>query len=479
MEWKEIRLLRKELERFLQGFDGCFARSEGRGHLRTYVRGQLSNLRRKSVEPIADHAGVPPRTLQDFLATHTWDHERAIDSLQQHVAEHFHDDHALGVIDGTSFPKDGDQTPGVQWQYCGATGKIDNCVVTVHLCYALPSETFRCTLDSRLYLPRSWLDNSDRCQAAGIPQELPYRSTGQIALTLLRRALRNGVRFGYLTFDEDFGKAPAFLETLHAWGQRYVAEVPISFRGWLLEPTVLQRGRQGGKGRPLKYPRLSVKSTPDNRVDRLCRYSYPMRDQPWETFHVKDSHKGPIVWRAKAARFRMKLPHPDGGRKGSGHGLPSCPLWLIIAQNVLTQEIKYFLSNAPPGTPLEELLRVAFSRWHIERCFQDEKSFLGMDHFECRRYQAIRRHLVLTAISHLFLAQTRLEQMRRGEKGSELSPASPSRRCLDSRGSHAPVGPREVSAPRVVLHPTNADSQPQGCQVTPTSQVQTTTGDGN
>lgn len=321
-------------------------------------------------------------------------------------------------------------------------GKIGNCVMSVHLGYALPSETFRCTLDSQLYLPRSWLNDSDRCQAAGIPETLPYRSTWRIALDLVRRALRNGVRFGYLTFDENFGKAPAFLETLHGWGQQYVAEVPSSFRGWLLEPTVLQKGRHQSKGRPLKYPRLSVKSTPDNRVDRLCRYSYLMRDQAWETFHVKDGQKGPIVWRAKAARFRMKLPHPDGGRKGTGYGLPSCPLWLIVARNVLTGEIKYFVSNAPAGTPLEELLRVAFSRWHIERCFQDEKSFLGMDHFECRRYQAIRRHLVLTAISHLFLAQTRLEQMRRGEKPSELSPASQSRRCLRCHPIHA-TGPTQ------------------------------------
>jgi len=442
MEWQEIRLLRKQLEGFLRGFDGCFARSEGRGHLRTYVRGQLSDLPRKSVEPIADHAGIPPRTLQDFLAAHTWDHERAIDCLQQHVAEHFHDDHAVGVIDETGFPKDGNQTAGVQRQYCGAMGKIGNCVMSVHLGYALPSETFRCTLDSQLYLPRSWLNDSDRCQAAGIPETLPYRSTWRIALDLVRRALRNGVRFGYLTFDENFGKAPAFLETLHGWGQQYVAEVPSSFRGWLLEPTVLQKGRHQSKGRPLKYPRLSVKSTPDNRVDRLCRYSYLMRDQAWETFHVKDGQKGPILWRAKAARFRMKLPHPDGGRKGTGYGLPSCPLWLIVARNVLTGEIKYFVSNAPAGTPLEELLRVAFSRWHIERCFQDEKSFLGMDHFECRRYQAIRRHLVLTAISHLFLAQTRLEQMRRGEKPSELSPASQSRRCLRCHPIHA-TGPTQ------------------------------------
>jgi len=439
MEWQEIRFLRRDLECFLRDFDGCFARSEGRNHLRRYVQGQLSGLTRKSVEPIADQAGIPPRTLQDFLSAHTWDQEQAIDRLQQYVAKNHSDEGAVGLIDETSFPKSGNKTAGVQRQYCGATGKIDNCVVSVHLGYSVPNDIFRCTLDSQLYLPKSWLDDTRRCREAQIAQELTCRSKCEIALDLIRRALSNGVRFGYLTFDEGYGKSPQFLESLNAMGQRYVAEVPVLFRGWLLEPTVLQKGRYQGAGRPLRYPRLSVKSTPDNRVDRLCRYSYPMRDQPWETFHVKDGTKGPIVWKAKAGRFRMKLPNPKAGRKGTGNGLPSCPMWLIVAKNVLTDEIKYFASNAPAGTPLEELLRVAFSRWHIERCFQDEKSFLGMDHFECRRYVAIRRHLVITAISHLFLSQKRLQLIKRGKKASDAAATTPRDRCVNRRGKNATI----------------------------------------
>lgn len=437
MEWQEIRLLRRDMERFLRGFKGCFVRSEGRRHLHRYVQGQLSGLARKSVEPIADQAGIPPRTLQDFLATHTWDHEQAIDRLQQCVAENHSDEGSVGLIDETSFPKSGRKTAGVQRQYCGATGKINNCLVSVHLAYSVSVDAFRCTLDSQLYLPKSWLSDTDRCREAGIPQELAHRRKWEIALDLIRRALANGVRFGYLTFDEGYGKVPKFLESLNAMGQRYVAEVPVIFHGWLLEPTVLQKGRYQGTGRPLRFPRLSVKSTPANRVDRLCKYSYPMRDQPWETFHVKDSRKGPIVWKAKACRFRMKLPHPEGGRKGTGYGLPSCPLWLIVARNVLTREIKYFVSNAPAGTPLEELLRVAFSRWHIERCFQDEKSFLGMDHFECRRYVAIRRHLVITAISHLFLSQKRLQLIERGEKASDFAATAPCDQCVNRHSEYA------------------------------------------
>lgn len=474
MEWQEIRSLRRDLEHFLRGFKGCFARSEGRGHLRRYVRGQLSNLARKSVEPIADQAGIPPRTLQDFLATHTWDHEQAIDRLQQNVAENHNDKSSVGLIDETSFPKSGRNTAGVQRQYCGATGKIDNCLVSVHLAYSASTDAFRCTLDSQLYLPKSWLADTDRCGEAGIPKELAYRSKWEIALDLIRRALTNGVRFGYLTFDEGYGKVPKFLESLNAMGQRYVAEVPVIFSGWLLEPTVLQRGRRQGKGRPLKYPRLSVKSTSANRVDRLCKHSYPMRDQPWETFYVKDSHKGPIVWKAKAARFRMKLPHPDGGCRGAGYGLPSCPLWLVVAKNVLTNEIKYFVSNAPAGTPLEDILRVAFSRWHIERCFQDEKSFLGMDHFECRRYVAIRRHLVITAISHLFLSEVRLEHIRRGEKEPDISAAAPCGRRVNRCSEYAARRAKMAPPLDQFVYPTNATPQLEGRTVSQTATLETT-----
>ena len=158
-----------------------------------------------------------------------------------------------------------------------------------------------------------------------------------------------------------------------------------------------------------------------------------MRDQPWQDFHIKDGHKGPIVWQAKAARFRMNV-----RLEGAGHSfiLPSAPMWLIVAHHPMTGEIKYFVSNASVTTSIERILHVAFSRWHIERCFQDEKGLLGLDHFECRRYRAIQRHLILTIISHLFLARMRLKLIEEGHvaggKMSDAPAASPGRQCVDS-----------------------------------------------
>jgi len=441
MDAPRIGRLGRDLGQYLRLFDDCFGRSEGREHLRCYVGGQVSALPRKCVEAIADEAGVPPRTLQDFLATHTWDHQRAVDRLQQTVAEHHHDEQAIGLIDETSFAKRGDKTAGVQRQYCGSRGKVDNCVVSVALGYARLRGEFRCTLDHRLFFPQSWDRDRDRRREAGVPADLRHKPKWKIALRMLEHALSNGVRFAWLTFDEGYGNNVQFLETLDRMGQAYVAEVSPSLHGWLIEPTVLQKGHHAAQrsrmGRPRRTPRLAAQSAKANRIDRLCTYSYVMRDRPWTDYHVKDGHKGPIVWRAKATRLRLNVAHePDGRRRDPRFALPSAPRWLIVARNPLTGETKYFVSNAPAGTPIERLLHVALGRWHIERGFQDEKSQLGLDQFECRRYVAVQRHLILTAISHLFLARTRLKLIDEGTVAGGKNPdaaAGPSRhRCRDT-----------------------------------------------
>jgi len=144
-----------------------------------------------------------------------------------------------------------------------------------------------------------------------------------------------------------------------------------------------------------------------------------MRDQDWQDYHIKDGHKGPIIWRVKAARFRLNVCPQGAGRSFT---IPSAPAWLIYAEHPVTGEIKYFVSNAPATTPVTRILHVAFSRWHIERCFQDEKGLLGLDHFEVRRFRAIQRHLIITAISHLFLARTKLKLETNAEKDGKKKP---------------------------------------------------------
>jgi SRSO17 transposase len=413
MDATEIRRLKPKLLKYLQDYRDCFGRSDTRRHLQTYVEGQLSKLDRKSVEPIALAAGMAPRTLQQFLNSLEWDQEQLIDTVQWRVARQHTSERSIGLIDETSCPKKGDKTPGVQRQWCGATGKQDNCVTTVHLGYAV--DDFHCLLSSELYLPESWAEDRARCRAAQIPDEMEYQPKWQIALQLLDRARANGVSFRYLTFDEAYGGKPEFLRQLAARGQTYVAEVPRTFTGWLQAPYVTDRPyHRHGRGRGRAVPRLGAGSAAAQSVEHHLLQTPALRDQAWKRWRIKDTQKGPMVWETKHVQFVPK----------DEHGLPAAPLHLIVARNVRdTSEVKFFLSNAPPETPVKELLHVAFSRWRIERCFEDQKTELGFDHFEGRSYVGLKRHQAITAVSHLFLSEA--QQQLRGEKpGADRLPGA-------------------------------------------------------
>lgn len=403
MDADQIRRLKPRLIRYLGEFDDCFSRREARQHFSTYVEGQLSDLGEKSCEPIALAAGVPPRNLQEFLAAYKWDEDRARNRLHEMVVRDDAGPNAVGIFDETSDVKQGDKTPGVQRQWCGTAGKTENCIVTVHLAYA--TGDFHCLLDGELYLPESWSEDRDRCRAAGIPDEVVYRPKWRIALELLDRARTNGVVFDWLTFDEGYGGKPEFLREVAGRGETFVAEVPKTCTGWLRPPRVTRRPFQRGRGRGRKTPRLRSDSPPAIRVENMLKYSPQLRDQPWVRYRVKDGEKGPMVREVKHARITVK----------DDQGLPGMRLHLVVARNVLEpEEVKYFLSNAAEEVPVQTLLLVAFSRWRVERCFEDQKQELGLDQWEGRRWLGLKRHLIITSVSYLFLA--RVQKDLRGEK---------------------------------------------------------------
>jgi SRSO17 transposase len=396
MDANTILTIKPTLTQYLHKFDGCFGRITARRHLDTYVQGQLGDLPRKSVEPMADAAGVPPRTLQEFLSLYRWDESAMRDRLQQLVARRHAHKHSVGILDETSFVKKGNRTACVQRQHCGALGKTENCVVSVHLGYATPD--FHTLLDGELYLPEhTWHEDRERCRAAGIPDDVVYHPKWQIGLEQIVRARRNGIRFAWMTFDEGYGGKPPFLRALTQLGQNYVGEVPANFTAWTKPPAVLYRQHGNDRlGRPRKFPRLKVKNNPPVEVRHIASYSPLFRRGDWQTYRVKDGHKGPMVWKAKRIRVWLQ----------DENGLPTPPHHLLVAYNVLEPEkIKYFISNAPENTGVETLLLVAFSRWKIERMFEDGKGELGIDHFEVRKFQSIRRHLILSCVSYLFLAE--------------------------------------------------------------------------
>src|SRR5262245_50559186 len=405
MTEQEIASLGPAFAAYLGRYRSCFLQKRTAAHFDTYCRGLLSDLPRKSVEPIALEAGTAVRTLQEFLATARWNHDRARDRLQQRLAAAVAAVPAdgvgtVGVIDETSCRKWGEHTPGVQRQYLGCVGKVDNGLVTVHV--GLAKGTFQALLDADLYLPASWDADRDRCRAAGIPDDVRYRPKWRIALDQLARLSRHGVSFDWLAFDEGYSQVP-FLEVLGMVGQRFVVEVPVNFA---------VRDADGAAPRRADE-RLGVADATAGRRYRLSRRTV-----------------GDAVWRAAAAAVRV------AGREHA----------LVVAVNEATAEVKYFLTNAT-AEPLTRVLAVAFRRWTVEHGFRLGKQEAGLLDYEGRDYTGLIRHLTLALVVLGFVATH--TQLLRGEKpardgGAGVPGAEPALRdAVPPSAGDARVEPRQ------------------------------------
>jgi SRSO17 transposase len=240
-----------------------------------------------------------------------------------------------------------------------------------------------------------------------------FRTKPQIALELIARALGNGVRVAAWTFDELYGRDGKFLDGLEQQQQLFVGEVPMDFHGWVQQPKILRSGpkKRKTRGRAKEYPRLA-RNRRSCEVRNLARYSPVFRERSWQRYRIKDTDKGPEVWEVKWAVF---------WRKGE-NGLPGRRHCLIVARNVLTAEVKYFVANRVPGEKgitLRWLLRVAFGRWSVERCFRVAKDELGMDHYQVRGWRCLHRHFYLTQASYLFCARIRQQYDRPHSQGAD------------------------------------------------------------
>lgn len=373
MTEQEITDLGPAFAAYLRRFRGCFGQDRTAGHFDTYCRGLLSDLPRKSVEPIALAAGTAVRTLQEFLVTARWDHASARDTLQADLAGTLAALPAdplgtIGVIDETSCRKWGEHTPGVQRQYLGCVGKIDNGIVTVHL--GVAKGTFQALLDADLYLPKSWAEDRPRCRAAGIPDDVGHRTKWRLAAAQWVRAMGNGVSFDWLVFDEGYGAAVPFLRLLGRVNQNFVAEVPVNFS---------VRDAEDGPSRRADA-RLSAADARAGTRHRLAHRT------------VRAS-----FWRAAAAAVWV------ADREHT----------LVVAINEATAEVKYFLTNATTAL-LSRVLAVAFRRWTVEHAFRLGKQEAGLMDYEGRDYTGLLRHLTLALIVLGFVA-THTQRLR-GEK---------------------------------------------------------------
>lgn len=391
----QIQRLGPALRTHLQDYGTYLGGGAIREHVDTYCRGLLSDLPRKSVEPIALAGGACVRSLQLLLTQHEWDETGLRDAMQRRIVqEHLPApgqprSDAVGVvgwIDETSVAKKGNKTPGVQRQYCGSTGKIENCLVSVHL--AVGYGSFTSLIDSDLYVPQKWIDDPERCEEAGIPKDLAFRSKPRIALDEVKGALGNGLRFDWIGFDEGYGGKPWFLAGLDQLGVTFIGEVPKIFRCFSVPP----------KYRSLQRPYVA------KEAQNLARGGKTFRGKKWKRYRIRHKTVGDSTWEVKAGRVYMSVEGECYDRE----------YWLIVARNTATGEVKYFISNAPLRTSLKRMLEAAFSRWGIEHLFRLAKTEIGLGHYEGRRYRGLMRHMMLCQLTLLFVAE-QTERLR-GEK---------------------------------------------------------------
>jgi SRSO17 transposase len=257
---------------------------------------------------------------------------------------------------------------------------------------------FSCVLASDLYVPQSWTDNRARCREAGIPDELAFRTKWQIGLDQVRRAIGNGVRFSYIVFDADYGRVPQFWFGLDTMGLRGVGFVGPDFNCW----TNLPHWTSGRAEHSSK------------KVEHLAAHSPVFIEQPWRTVKVKEMTRGYSTWRIKAARVHLvaqKAPNNDG---------PAIPTdrkyWLIVAENLHTDERKYLVSNATEDADPAELLRIGLGRWHVEKWFERAKQEAGLGDFEVRTYVSLIRHWLCSRLAMFFLSSQ--TKRLRGEKSA-------------------------------------------------------------
>jgi SRSO17 transposase len=364
------------LTRWRAGFDemfaliaGRFAQVQSRQRARLYLLGLLSGAERKNSWTIAEQAGdLSPDGMQRLLNFYAWDADAVRDDLRGYVLEHLTNPSGVFVADETGFLKKGTKSAGVQRQYSGTAGRIENCQLGVFLTYVTP--TGRALLDRELYLPASWTDDRDRCREAGISDDVSFATKPQLAQQMLARLLEQGVQIDWFTADEAYGDNPGLRTWLQTQQVNYV--MAISCDTHFATPTGPQR------------------------ADDLAAAA-PKRG--WQRLSCGGGSKGQRL-------YDWLLIDP---------GADSHPL--LVRRSISSGELAFYIVHTRHPVPLAELVRVAASRWGVEETFQFAKNETGLDHYQVRRYDAWYRHITLSMLAAAFLAVTAHRERVCDQKG--------------------------------------------------------------
>jgi SRSO17 transposase len=385
-----VRGCRQRLERFLQRYLPLFYREEQRELAQVVLQGKLSKLERKTAEPIAYLADRPRKPVQHFVGAGRWDDEAVMTELRQHVAAALADPDAVLVVDPSGFPKKGTGSCGVDRQWCGRLGKVENCQVGVFL--ASVTTKGYALVDRQLYLPKEWAEDRRRRRRTHVPQAVRFQESWRIGLALIDRS-RPDLPFGWVAADDELGRVTAFRAGLRLRCLRYVLDVPCN-------TLIRDLGEVPAEGR---------RRPPWRRVDAWAAAQPASR---WRKLTVGDGAKGPKVVRAIEAWGQTK---DEGGGPGGRERL------VVIRTVDREPQVWYTLSNAPAEVPLERVVGVHAQRHGVEEGLRAAKGEVGLAHYEVRSWVGWHHHMTLSLLALWFLIG---ERRRLGKKNPGVDGAT-------------------------------------------------------
>jgi SRSO17 transposase len=400
---QDIDGLLDELQTYHAIFSPLFQRPEQRAWSQTYLQGLLLELPRKSIEPMmlalrgADRNAV--RAMQQFLSEGAWDDTAILHRLWPEIDADLGDDHGVLILDGSDFPKQGNESVGVKRQYCGELGKTANCQAGVFLAYA--SQHGYTLLDRRLYLPEEWVTDAayaERRKVCGVPDTATFTTKPLLGWAMIEEVIQAGtLRCRWVACDEGFGRDTVLLDKIASLGLWYFAEVPHDTQVWHSRPEVAVP-EWSGRGRKPTRERLLANAAAPQTVAALAT-ALPARS--WSRQLIQEGSQGPQV--AEFAVVRV-ISVRDG--------LPGAEVSLVLRRSLSDGELKTYVCNAPVDIPQQQLVRMSGLRWPIEICFETGKQELGMGDYEVRSWRGWHHHmtLVILALAFLVRVQKRLKK---------------------------------------------------------------------
>lgn len=402
---EDIARFSEEFRGFHAQFANCFSREEPRISFAQYMAGQMSQLERKSIEPIAlsvENATV--RSMQHFISNVAWDESRIISRYHGMVSEDLGDAEGVLIFDESGFVKKGSDSAGVARQYCGAIGKVENCQVGVFAAYA--SRHGYCILDNRLFIPKKWFrdEYADRRRKCTFPDDFSFKTKPQLAVEMLEEIVKeNVIPFRYVAADALYGNSPDFLEAIEKIpGVVYMVSMPRDTLCWVQGPVAMEKTyRYGGEERKKR-----VFTEGEDKPIAFEKLATTTNDYFWYRRTVSEGTKGLITYEFTKKRVVL-----------AKNETPDRNVWLIVRRPIGgdTSSYSYFISNASRSTRLKTFVWLSGVRWAIEQCFEESKTDLGMDHYEVRKYPGWRHHMITCMLAHFFLWHMRI---RLGEKSS-------------------------------------------------------------